>query len=884
MSLPAGTRLGPYEIRAPIGAGGMGEVYRARDTRLDRDVAIKLLSPALAADRSHRARFEQEARATSALNHPNIVAVYDVGLFEEQLYVVSELLEGQTLRDRLKQGPLRQRAALDCAVSVARGLSAAHAKSIIHRDLKPENIFLTRDGGVKILDFGLAKLVRPAALAADATNIPTQALDTNPGLVLGTVGYMSPEQIRGRELDPRSDTFSFGIILYEMLACERAFTGDSAADTMSAILSQDPPDLPESVTLGVHLIVRRCLEKDPDRRFQTMLDLAFALEAMGAASPASGSGPQALVPASRWPPSILLLLGAAFAAGLLGAALLFQLAPQRQPPASVKGITFAQLTDDSGEELFPSLSPDGKTLAYSSKSDGHWDIYAKAIGERDAVNLSERSRKTAVDDTQPAFSPDGRSIAFRSDRDGGGIFVMNRDGGGVHRIADGGYNPSWSPDTKSIVYSEESITRPEDRKLALSRLWVVEAASGKKKMLRQTDAVQPRWSPHGDRIAYWAIDRSGHRDIWTMTAGGGDPVAVTKDSYVDWSPVWSPDGRYLYFASDRLGGMNVWRVPIHEKSGRVLGAPEPVTTPSPYSGHLDLSRDGRRLVYVQHSVRASVKKVRFDPSTQSVLSEPVDVTPEVQQATRPSLSPDAQWVAFGSSGPREDIFIVHSDGSMMRQLTADGAKNRGPQFSPDGKSIAFFSKRTGTPEIWTIGADGGSPRQVTFLAGPNVAWPIWSPDGKRLIYTIFGVNSYLLDMTKPWAQQQPEALPQLTGAGRFYAWSWSPDGRKIAGFQQREDGSSAGVMEFDLASSTYTKLSDFGADPAWLSDSRRLLMNHRGRLYLLEAAGKAPREILSLAPYDISPRGLSISRDDRTIYFSVATTSADIWMATFDGK
>ena len=887
MSLPAGTRLGPYSIVAPIGAGGMGEVYRARDTRLDREVAIKLLSHALAVDPAHRARFEMEARATSALNHPNIVAVYDVGLFEERLYIVSELLEGQTLRDRLKQGPMRPRASIDCAVSVARGLSAAHAKGIIHRDLKPENIFLTRDGGVKILDFGLAKLVRPAAAAADASSIATEAFDTNPGLVLGTVGYMSPEQVRRHELDHRSDIFSFGIILYEMLAGERAFTGDSAADTMAAILSQDPPDLPESVAPGIHLIVRRCLDKDPDHRFQTMLDLTFALEAIGATSVTSGSGSQPAAPASRWRRSIWLPVATAFAAGLLGAALLFQLAASRQPRAGVKGISFTQLTDDSGEEVFPSLSPDGKTLAYSSKSDGHWNIFEKGIGERDAVNLSERSHKVPGDDTQPAFSPDGRSVAFRSDREGGGIFVMNHDGSGIHRVDDSGYNPSWSPDGKSIVCSEESITRPEDRQLALSRLWVVDVASGRKKLLRQTDAVQPRWSPHGNRIAYWAIDRSGHRDIWTMTASGGDPVAVTKDAYVDWNPVWSPDGKYLYFASDRGGGMNVWRVPIHEKSGRTLGPPEPVTTPSPYSGHLDFSRDGRRLAYVQYSVRASVKKVRFDPFTQSVLSEPADVTPDGKQATRPSVSPDGQWVAFGSSGPREDIFIVRADGSTMRQLTADGLKNRGPQFSPDGKSIAFFSKRTGTPEIWTIGTDGSDPRQVTFLAGPNVAWPIWSPDGKRLIYTIFGVNSFLLDLTKPWtqhAEQQAEALPQVSGAGQFYAWSWSPDGRKLAGFEQREDGSSAGVVEFDLESRTFTKVSDFGADPVWLSDSRRLLMHYRGRIYLLEAPGKAPREILSLAPHDISPRGFSLSRDDRTIYFSVSTTEADIWMATFDGK
>jgi tricorn protease len=482
------------------------------------------------------------------------------------------------------------------------------------------------------------------------------------------------------------------------------------------------------------------------------------------------------------------------------------------------------------------------------------------------------------------YSPDGRSIAFRSDRDGGGIFVMNADGSGARRVADGGFNPSWSPDAKSIVYSEESITRPEDRQLAMSRLWVVEVASGKKKVLRETDAVQPRWSPHGDRIAYWAIDRSGHRDIWTMTANGGNPVAVTKDTYLDWSPVWSPDGNYLYFASDRGGGMNLWRVPVNEKSGRALGSSEPVTTPSSYAGHLDFSRDGRELLYVQHAVAAGVKQVGFDPLTQAVLSEPADVTPDSQHATRPHLSPDGQWVAFGSAGTKEDIFIVRSDGSTLRQLTADGAKNRGPQFSPDGKTIAFFSKRTGTPEIWTIGTDGGNSRQVTFLAGPNVAWPIWSPDGKRLIYTIFGVNSFLMDLTKGWASQQPDALPKVTGAGQFYAWSWSPDGRKLAGFQQREDGSSAGVLEYDLESRAFTKLSDFGADPVWLSDSRRLLMNHRGRLYLLEGAGKPPKEILSVAPNDIAPRGFSVSKNDRTIYFSVTATSADIWMATFDGK
>jgi eukaryotic-like serine/threonine-protein kinase len=298
---------------------------------------------------------------------------------------------------------------------------------------------------------------------------------------------------------------------------------------------------------------------------------------------------------------------------------------------------------------------------------------------------------------------------------------------------------------------------------------------------------------------------------------------------------------------------------------------------------LDSSSDGKHLAYVHQAQAAAVKKVTFDPLTQTVLTEPVEITPAGKQAARPNLSPDGEWVAFNSGGREEDIFVVRSDGSAMRQLTGDGAKNRGPQFSPDGKRIAFFSKRSGTPEIWAIGLDGNNLQRLTFLSGPNVAWPIWSPDGRRLIYTVFGTASFVLDLRKPWGEQQAAPLEAPPAQGSpFYAWSWSPDGTKVAGVQQRQDGTSAGILVYHFSSGKYTKVSDSGIDPVWLSDNRRLVLNQRGRLQLIDTETKASREILSIAPSDIAPRGFSVSKDDRTIYFSVATTTADIWLLSFD--
>src|SRR5947209_2174914 len=360
MSLTTGTKLGPYEIVAPLGAGGMGEVYRARDSRLKREVAIKVLPQAFSLDADRLRRFEQEALATAALNHPNILAVFDIGTNEGSPYVVSELLEGETLRDRLRGGSIPVRKTLDYALQIAHGLAAAHEKGIIHRDLKPENVFITKDGRVKILDFGLARLLPSETETSGQTMAPTVTAATEPGVVMGTVGYMSPEQVRGKPADVRSDIFSLGAVLYEMLTGRRAFRGDSAVETMSAILKEEPAEISASrpdTSPGLERIVRRCLEKAPEQRFQSARDLAFALSE-------TATAPAAARPFPEPPPSrrriVLAVTGAILAVGL-GAAILAvragvsktrALASAGHPIASLAVLPLQNLSKDPEQEYF----------------------------------------------------------------------------------------------------------------------------------------------------------------------------------------------------------------------------------------------------------------------------------------------------------------------------------------------------------------------------------------------------------------------------------------------------------------------------------------------------------------------------------------------------
>jgi len=376
MALTSGTKLGPYEIIAPLGAGGMGEVYRARDSRLGRDVAIKILPSSFSRDPDRLRRFEQEARAAGALNHPNILAVYDVGMHDGAPYLVTELLEGATLRDRLSGGALPPRKAVDCAVQIAKGLAAAHDKGIVHRDLKPENIFVCRDGRTKILDFGLAKLISPEPGDATASNLEPDN-QTEAGVVMGTAGYMSPEQLRGQKADQRSDIFSFGAVLYETLSGQRAFEGQSSADRASAILKEEPPELltaARNIPVGLDRIVRHCLEKDPEQRFQSARDLAFHLESSSSISD-SGAAAAVTLPKKTLTGALRGLLAVLVLAAVAAGA--WWLRGRTAPgPKTVK---FLRLTDYVGLEESPSFSPDGKAVAFVSDSTETRQIWIRLL-------------------------------------------------------------------------------------------------------------------------------------------------------------------------------------------------------------------------------------------------------------------------------------------------------------------------------------------------------------------------------------------------------------------------------------------------------------------------------------------------------------------------
>jgi Tol biopolymer transport system component len=484
-----------------------------------------------------------------------------------------------------------------------------------------------------------------------------------------------------------------------------------------------------------------------------------------------------------------------------------------------------------------------------------------------------------MDDTQPALSPDGEHIAFRSDRDGGGIFVMGASGENIRRISDFGHDPAWSPDGKEIAYAS-TIANPELRLSSQSQLFSVSLATGERHSITPETgiAMQPQWSPRGYRIAYWA-QVQGVLDIWTIPARGGKAVRVTNDTALDWNPVWSPDGTHLYFASDRGGSTNLWRVPIDEKSGMVLGEFEPVTTPSNYAAYISFSRTGRQMAYVQRTQTMNIYRVGFDPAREIAVGQPMPVTQGSRKASTAAPSPDGEWIAFVE---QDNIFVVRQDGSGLRQLTDGVYIHRIPAWSPDGKLLAFHSNRGGKVDIWTIRPDGSGLRQLTDTPQGSITHAVWSPDGKRLIYSLMNGTPYVMEPDKPWSSQSPHALPPLSEPHTWYeVASWSPDGRKLAGFQIRADGNFTGIGIYSVQTGEYTRISNFGQHPSWLKDSRRLVFT-RGvpqdsALYLVDSQTRKIHQVLSVAPNEV--RVAAISPYNRWIYFTLQTTEADIWLA-----
>jgi Tol biopolymer transport system component len=500
---------------------------------------------------------------------------------------------------------------------------------------------------------------------------------------------------------------------------------------------------------------------------------------------------------------------------------------------------------------------------------------------RNPQNLTADS---PADDTQPAFSPDGQQIAFRSEREGGGLFVMGATGESAKRLTDDGYNPAWAPDGRHLAFATEEVSRPLERRLH-SKLWTVDVVSGQRRLIIGDDAVQPSWSPHGRRIASGAIpDGSARRVLWTVPAAGGPPVPVIDDEHVNWNPVWSPDGGFLYFVSDRSGSMNVWRVPVDEASGKVLGKPEPVTTSSQSTGLLSLSRDGRRIVYATDEGKSNLERRDLDPATRQVAGEASAITQGSRDVRSASVSPDGQWIAFDISTPQEDLFLVKADGTGQRQLTNDAAKDRIPHWLGDGQRLLFYSDRGGGRYgAWTIRMDGSDLQPIPHGTPDPLYTAIPSPKGDRFVASLGSQRAGLIDPALP-PDRRLQVLPSPGQGQVFAASSWSPDGASLAGtLEQTSDASSLpGIVLYTPATGRYERLNEMGSLPLWLHDGRTLLYLQEGKIYEYDLRSKSSRLLLE-PPANSRFKSLAVAPDDRMLYAVRASDDGDIWMITLPG-
>jgi eukaryotic-like serine/threonine-protein kinase len=877
--------FGHYKIDSMLGAGGMGEVYLATDEKLRRKVALKILPAEFTSNDERVKRFGLEARAISALNHPNIVTIYDVGNIDGINYIATEYVEGKTLRELVGTN-LKIKDVLGIIIQSCEALSAAHKAGIIHRDIKPENIMIRPDGYVKILDFGLAKLAE-----IDLNTLKNFAA-TAKGVIIGTPAYMSPEQVSDENVDHRTDLWSIGVVLYELLTNTNPFKKENRQMTFQAILSQEPSlasSLNSEISAELDQVLIKALEKDADLSYQTASDLRADLKRIKRevdSSPSLRSNGNSLTRRREGAKTQSFFLTAA----LIGLLLLlavggvwFFVTRNSKPNKNEVAVEWAnaknvQITDSPWVEGYPSISPDGKNIIFASDVGGDRNIYLQRIGGKNLTNLTANSKES---DTMPTFSSDGKLIAFRSERSPSGIYVMEETGENARRVSDIGFHPSWSPDNSKIAVSDHAAAVHSVHTVPNSAIFILDAKTGEaEKLETKGDAIMPNWSPNGHRIAFWFVAEGNLAGIATVPAGGGEPVVIAENASTDWNPIWSPDGKYIYFSSDRSGSMGCWRVAVDEKTGAQLAEPEFVSTPSKYSRHLAFSRDGKTLAYVSYDSQSNLQSIAFDPKTLKISGEPKWITRGDKENGSPDLSPNGEmFVVRQPNRMQEDLAVFDKSGENLRSLTNDKFRERIPRWSPDGKKIAFHSDRSGKYQIWTINPDGSNLEQITFTENVGAQSAVFSPNGLRLAFSELVENKQspsILDLTKKWSEQTPQSLPPLPDNQSSAVRDWSNDGKKLLFIYFEPDGDENGIGVFNFDTNAFERITETGTSPFWLNDNRHFIFTDRNTIFLCDSVNKQITELYKPFAYEI--QHANIAPDNKSIFFRYLQVDADVWL------
>jgi len=920
-----GTRIDRYEILSPLGAGGMGEVYLALDTRLNRKLALKLLPGQYTKDPERVRRFEQEAKAASALNHPSIITIYEIGEVGEVHFIAAEFIDGQTLRRQMLATPMGLREVLEVATQVASALAAAHAAKIVHRDIKPENIMVRPDGVVKVLDFGLAKLTEHYTAPVD-TEAPTSAGSlTEPGAVMGTVTYMSPEQTRGREVDARTDIFSLGVVLYEMIAGRLPFTGATASDIMAAILMLEPPPLAQSVPelpAEMQRIVSKALRKDQEERYQTSKDLLIDLKdlkqelefeaklgrtsGMGTQSRTGSVKAEAASRMAGWRSAPLLGLILFLIVAVLGVAVWFLVRDRQQAGTGLPSLRPAQLANWKATASEPfsdaTFSPDGKMIAYSLTKAGSnsRSIWLKLISEGEPIQFT----KDEWGYSMPLWSRDGQQIAFYSKNRG--------DQAGIWRTSVLGEMPTllvtlpktnndprlklWSKDRQTIYYESNR------------NLFALNVTSGQVTQVTHFDPVtsaaqQVNLSPGEDRIAY--VDtKDKQSDIWVIPMRGGPPVQVTNDAAVDQYPVWHPDGKRIIYSSNRDGTYQICAAYLDGRQ------PLPITSGESDCFVLGVSADGTKVLYAGSKEESDIWGVRIDAG------EEFEVTSDAGLEFWPDISPDGKMIAFQAAREISRGNKLEKCSILTKPVEAEGqraqlaANGFDPSWSPDGSKLAFLRSAGDLKNIWTVGAIGGNEKQLTkhgidafgisFLPylRTQTRFYSWSPDGRSLIYSSKEPGEAGLRIISADGSGESKIISNPDLKMILQCPLWSPDGRRIA-FTSELRGepagekntrsvwlAEAGAGKSEIIFRTESSLRLIGWFP---SGNDLLLVAREGKggaaevsLIRVSAGGDGQRQIARLHQsvyFNLLPPNIRLSPDGRSIAFTSREDGRDnIWV------